>query len=325
MGSWGMGGSWAAAQWVCGEEGLGGCGLVAPEGLDDGGLVDGQGDGLADAFVLQLGVLDVEGHVEGDGAGGGVDEEAGGLGEGVDHVEGDYVAREVGGVLFEFEGGGDVVGDDVEAEVLEVWGGVPVGWVAVEEDFFILCLADEAVGAGADGVLAEIFGGVAGDYAEEAVGHVEEEAVVGAFGVDFDGEGVGVAMRSMRAKFPDLLVMREPSVRERRVKATSSASRGGRCGSGRPGRRWKSQVWGSGRCQEVGEPGLEVEVVVLDDEGVEDEGAYSLGLGVGALAEVEVVGGGFEEDGDFVGAGLVGWQPVRVRAKARANADSLRE
>ena len=36
---------------------------------------------------------------------------------------------------------------------------------------------------------------------------------------------------------------------------------------------------------------------VFADEGVVDEGADALGLGVGALAEVKVVGGGFYEEG----------------------------
>ena len=51
-----------------------------------------------------------------------------------------------------------------------------------------------------------------------------------------------------------------------------------------------------------GEPGLEVEMFVLADEGVVDGCADALGLGVGALAEVEVVGGAFDDE---AGEGVV--------------------
>ena len=67
----------------------------------------------------------------------------------------------------------------------------PVGGVAVEEDFLVLELGDEAEGAGADGVDAFVAGGAGFDYAEEAVGEVEEEAGERAAGVDDEGEGVG--------------------------------------------------------------------------------------------------------------------------------------
>ncbi len=50
-----------------------------------------------------------------------------------------------------------------------------------------------------------------------------------------------------------------------------------------------------------GEPGLEVEVRVFADERIVDEIADALGLSVGALAEVEVVGGGLDEESEGVG------------------------
>jgi len=85
------------------------------------------------------------------------------------------------------------VGNDFEADVLE--GGAdgvgPVGGVAVEEDFFVLELGDEAEGAGADGVNAFVAGGAGFDDAEEAVGEVEEQAGERGAGVDDEGEGVG--------------------------------------------------------------------------------------------------------------------------------------
>jgi hypothetical protein len=45
---------------------------------------------------------------------------------------------------------------------------------------------------------------------------------------------------------------------------------------------------------------LEVKVVILSDKRIVDEFAYAFGLSVGALAEIEVVGGGFDEEGKSI-------------------------
>jgi hypothetical protein len=72
-----------------------------------------------------------------------------------------------------------------------------------------------------------------------------------------------------------------------------------------------------------GEPGLEVEVVVFADEGVVDELAYTLGLGVGALAEVEVVGGGFYEEGQGIGGGC--WGATSGEGDAKESGAKLKD
>ena len=63
---------------------------------------------------------------------------------------------------------------------------------------------------------------------------------------------------------------------------------------------------GSGVSQRSGEEGLEAEVLVAADEGVEEEGVDVFGLGVGADAGIEVGGAGLDEHGDGVGVGLCG-------------------
>ena len=88
-----------------GKEGVGGTGVVAPESGDEGGLVDGEGDGLSDAGVLDAGVgeggiLDVEVEVVDARAGAGVYAEVGLIAEGVDHVHGEEIAFDVGGTFF---------------------------------------------------------------------------------------------------------------------------------------------------------------------------------------------------------------------------------
>ncbi len=104
----------------------------------------------------------------------------------------------------------------------------------------------------------------------------------------------------MDLKAPPLAVMIAPLVMLRMDQATSAEVRARPSWKRTLGRRWKTQVSGSGRSQEGGEPGLEVEVRVFADEGVVDEGADALRLGVGALADVEVVGGGLDEEGERV-------------------------
>jgi hypothetical protein len=71
-------------------------GVAAPESGDEGRPVDRGGDGLADARVLQGGVLDVEVYVVDACAGAGGDAEVGLVGEGVHHVHGENVALDVG-------------------------------------------------------------------------------------------------------------------------------------------------------------------------------------------------------------------------------------
>ena len=55
-----------------------------------------------------------------------------------------------------------------------------------------------------------------------------------------------------------------------------------------------------------GEEGLEAEVLVAADEGVEEEGVDVLGLGVDADAGIEVGGAGLDEHGDGGGDRLCG-------------------
>ncbi len=154
------------------KESVGGLGLAAPDGGDESGLVDGEGDGLADARVAKGGVLRVDIEVVDARAGAGGGTEIGLIAEGVDHVHGEEIAFDVCGAFFHLEGGGDGVGDDLEDEVLQggAGGAGPVGWVAIEDDVFVLHLGDEAEGAGADGMEAFAAVGTGFDDTEEAVG-----------------------------------------------------------------------------------------------------------------------------------------------------------
>ena len=85
----------------------------------------------------------------------------------------------------------------------------------------------------------------------------------------------------MEEKLPDLAVMMVPSVRLLMVQATSSASRGAAVVEVDAVAEMEDPGGGVGPVPAGGEPGLELEALVLADEGVEDEGADALGLGVG--------------------------------------------
>ena len=142
--------------------------------------IHGASDGLANAGVSEGAGGRVEVEVHDGRAGGGFVGEARGVLEDVDHVEGDDVDCDIGGAFLELEGGGDCVGDDREAKMLDAvrWGrgGVrPVVRGAVEDDFLVHGFALEAKGARADGAEAEVLARAAWDYAEEAVAKVEEE------------------------------------------------------------------------------------------------------------------------------------------------------
>jgi hypothetical protein len=60
----------------------------------------------------------------------------------------------------------------------------------------------------------------------------------------------------------------------------------------------KDESEGVGLLPTGGEPRAEVVACVFFDESVEDDSAYTLGLGVGALAEVEVVGAALDDHDD---------------------------
>ncbi len=176
----------------------------------------------------------------------------------------------------------------------------PVG-VAVEEDFLVLHLVDELERACAYGVQAFVAAGAVFDYAEEAVAQVEEQRWVGDGGVDCDGE---------RALSFDGRDLGERAAFRGDEGAVGHAADGpGDVVGGEglavvevdAGAEVKDPGERVGAVPGGGEPGLEVEVLVLVDESVVDERADALGLGVGALAQVEVVGRAFDEEADGVG------------------------
>jgi hypothetical protein len=144
-------------------------------------------------------------------------------------------------------------------------------------------------------VEAFVAAGAALDDAEEAVGEVEEQAGVGGAGAEGERQRAGGFDRGdvgEGAAFGG----DEGAIGER---LDGPGDVGGGEGVAVVEADIRAKVEGPGVGVGVipggGEPGLEVEVVVAVDERVVEEGADALGLGVGALAEVEVVGAAFDE------------------------------
>src|SRR6185312_7500812 len=132
---------------------------TAVERGDDGGAVDCERDGLANAAVGEGGVGDVEVDVPDCGAGNLGDFDGGRVAQRVDHVRCEDVGGGVGGTFLEFERGGDSVRHHVELQTRvgrETVGLRPAAGGAFEDDLLVMRLRYETVWARADGVQAEI-------------------------------------------------------------------------------------------------------------------------------------------------------------------------
>ena len=158
------------------EQALGEPRMTPPERMNDEWPVDRERNGLANARVFQHRIASVEGNVIEDRAGAGVDRNVRVFLEGVDLVGAEGVDANVGRAFLQFQCASDLVRDDGESDALDASctgrRRRPIGGVALNDDFLVLLLRDEAEWAAADGMAAKVAAAPGGDDADSAVGEI---------------------------------------------------------------------------------------------------------------------------------------------------------
>src|SRR6202789_931637 len=273
--------------------------MTTPEGGDERGLVDGEGDSLPHTRIAKSWVLYVEVEIVDACAGAGGDAKIRLVAERMYHVHRQNVALNISRAFFHLERRCDCVGDHLKSDALN--GGArrtrPVAGVAVENHLLALHLANKAEGSRADRMQAFISSRAPFDDAKETIAEVEEQAGQRRPGMDDDSESIG------RIDSGD--ARESPSLGGDEC-AVGHAADGPRNVVGRKrvpivevnaGTNVKDPGEGIGELPATGEPRLEAEARVLADKGIIDKFANALRLRVGALANVEVVRRALNKEG----------------------------
>ena len=143
---------------------------IAPQILDHGLAIDGVGEGLPNAHIAQDRITQIERQIAERSSGCALDDEVRLLLESEHHVGSKRVAGDVGAAFAEFERAGGGIRHDHEANAGDARFIAPVVVVTFDDDFIILLGADEAKGAGADGMGRHFSQGAIGDDAHRAIG-----------------------------------------------------------------------------------------------------------------------------------------------------------
>lgn len=205
------------------------------------------------------------------------------------HIQRDVAALGVAGALLHLKRHGDGIRDDVEAYMSDLgWTG-PVAGIAFDNNFLVLHLADELERPGANRMQPFFTPRAFFNDTEESVAEVEEQARVRLAGAHDQGQGIahfdGGNIGECSTFCGDQGAVRHAADRPRDVvggKRLAVVKVNAAAQMKDPGQR-------IGALPACGEPWLEVEVVVFFYKCVVDQCADTLGLSVGALAQVEIV------------------------------------
>jgi len=170
-------------------------------------------------------------------------------------------------------------------------------------------------------MLAEVASAAVRDDADGSVAEIERERGSGALRWKTTVAGSGASMWSRVVKEPAFTEMTVPLRMESMVNLTSREVRGRPSWSGRRCGDERSRSAGRGFPAD-GEEGLEAEVLVTADEGVEEEGVDVLGLGVDADAGSRLVGLDSMSMVTGVGVGIFGAAESRVQVQGQGAENS---
>ena len=183
--------------------------------------------------------------------------------------------------------------------------GSPGILISLENHVIILQLADKAERSAADGVKAEIPAAARGDNAKRAVGKVPQQRRIRLLQMDDDRRRVGrVDVIDLVERACALAVITVPSRMESRVHFTSRGGQRFSVLKAHAGAQMKEIGKRIGRLPARGEPGFQVEVLVLVHQAVEDQAADMFRLRVDADAWIEAGGAALDQHGDRLRDGL---------------------
>jgi hypothetical protein len=290
---------------MIGRENAGGdASLAVQEVANEGFAVGGESQGLTDFRVGEDRVVEVDAEIGEIGAGALGDGEGGLFGEDGNHVGGKGADLDVSRTFAELQSANDSVRDDTEADAGELRCPTEVNGVALDDDFVVLGLADEAERPGADGIAGEICGGVGWGDADGWANEIRGEGSVRLFEVEDDRGIVSGFDRCDHA---------ESAALGGAIGGIHDEPEGGfHVGGGNQAAVVKVDVLAEmenvgervGSVPGFGEVAVEIHLVVALEEAAEEQAVEVLGLRVGGETRIEVGGVGFEEKGEGGGIGI---------------------